>query len=1143
MNYLVSCILPTYNRRHFVAKAIEQFRRQDYPERELIVVDDGTDCVADLAADDARIRHFRLDRRQTVGAKRNLACRESRGEIILHWDDDDWMADWRISYQARSLAESKAEICGLDALDYYEPSTGRAWEYRYPAGGRRWVSGNTLCYRRRFWEQHPFLEINVAEDARFVWQAQTEQILKLEDKRFIVAFVHEDNVSPKATDGTCWRPVDSGPLLEKMGRPAGPLGQLPGPLLRAATPAESRRAARIGCPTGREAMVAASLGIGDILRITPLVRVLRAQGYLVDLLIQPDYAETADLMRGAADLGDVWTEPPPGRAYDLAIFSMWAAPRADRVTAARKIVFDRADWVRHGDSYCAEKIARELGWRDEMPAPFAVASDRKFDLPPNTVALHSGCKPDWPWKKWHGFDELAALLPEVALIGTPADLCNDGTYFNRPFCWPTHVRDFIGKLSLADTAALLKQCAALVSNDSGMMHLGAALGVPTIGIFGITSPEREGVPSKNLFPITKGLPCEPACRMQPWGRRDCEHHLRCLKELSAAEVKATLDRVMHKGEDNMQKLSVTYYGHVFDASGYGNAARAYIHAMHAAGIELSVVDLSGHARQVEDELVESLVGRPMRPDFHLFHGIPHAWAQHGFRVRNCIAMTVWETDTMPTQWRNLLNHMLETWLPCEFNLAAFRSQVGRVAKLPHPVIPRNGHHPLPDPCEFLRVEHDEFVVYSIFEWQERKCPAEQLRSYLYTFSGKDRTVLILKTNPHAAGDAATALAQARAETGSDARVELRAEAWSDTEIEGLHARGNCYLSLHRGEGWCYPLFDAACKGIPVIATAYSGPLEYLDAEHHHLVPYRLTPVQQRYLYYHPRMQWADPDVREAAERLRWVYEHRDEAVAKAKEAAAALNRRYAAEEIGLMAKSRLLELLRTSNHARYQQLRLAEGRQGLRPQTPIPGAWYDADYFEHGVKSNWEHGYSWSAFQSLFREMAAYLSTMFPLAHSFFDAGCAKGFLVKALRDAGKDATGFDASSFAIGQADADVRPFVQLAGVDDVRPAGPVDVLTCFDLFPHLTGEQAVSFLRRMRPNIKTALIAIIATYSASDEQDPADRDLSHITRQTRGWWDALFRESGWRQSAMDRNFELLCQNHDLPRRMGWTVYVYSPE
>ncbi|HWF90349.1 MAG TPA: glycosyltransferase, partial [Pyrinomonadaceae bacterium] len=85
---LVSCIMPTYNRRLFVPQAIRCFLRQDYPNLELLVVDDGPNPVADCVPESDRIRYIRLDNRATVGAKRNLACEQARGEFIVHWDDD-----------------------------------------------------------------------------------------------------------------------------------------------------------------------------------------------------------------------------------------------------------------------------------------------------------------------------------------------------------------------------------------------------------------------------------------------------------------------------------------------------------------------------------------------------------------------------------------------------------------------------------------------------------------------------------------------------------------------------------------------------------------------------------------------------------------------------------------------------------------------------------------------------------------------------------------------------------------------------------------------------------------------------------------------------------------------------------------------
>src|SRR5262249_17071702 len=91
---LVSCILPTSHGRHFVRQAIRCFLRQDYPNTELLGLDDGTDAVGDCVPDDRRIRYVRLERPLPLGAKRNLACSEARGEFIIHWDDDDWYPPW-----------------------------------------------------------------------------------------------------------------------------------------------------------------------------------------------------------------------------------------------------------------------------------------------------------------------------------------------------------------------------------------------------------------------------------------------------------------------------------------------------------------------------------------------------------------------------------------------------------------------------------------------------------------------------------------------------------------------------------------------------------------------------------------------------------------------------------------------------------------------------------------------------------------------------------------------------------------------------------------------------------------------------------------------------------------------------------------
>jgi glycosyltransferase involved in cell wall biosynthesis/2-polyprenyl-3-methyl-5-hydroxy-6-metoxy-1,4-benzoquinol methylase len=593
----------------------------------------------------------------------------------------------------------------------------------------------------------------------------------------------------------------------------------------------------------------------------------------------------------------------------------------------------------------------------------------------------------------------------------------------------------------------------------------------------------------------------------------------------------------------MDDIALNYYGHAFDLSGYGQAARAYVHALHTAGVRVAVIDLSSGPRQLEDPLVSSLVGHRLgQPDFHLFHGIPPVWAPRAAHLPNVIAMTVWETDRMPSDWRSILSRAIDVWLPCSFNVNTFRTALPTsIFRLPHPVVPRmhNGHRVEPD--VLFHAAPTDFVFYSIFEWQERKGPCEILQAYFRAFPNDGEQLLVLKTNPAAAPVATAAIDRLRRHAGSTARVALIAQRWSDAQIDALHGRGNCYVSLHRGEGWGYPLFEAATRGKSVIATAYSGPMDYLVPDAARLVPFTLAPVRQPYVYYESRMQWAEPDVDRAAQLMRDAHDRRDEDEANLA-TAAGLRDCYSLSRVGEMAKQRLVELRRDNDPRRWGRMTV-----DTSSPPPLPGDWYDEDYFEHGLKSNWSAGYSWRLFENLFRETASYLIDMFPHAVSYLDAGCAKGFLVRALREAGRECWGFDHSPWAISHVEAAAMPFVERAGVDDVRLERHVDVLVALDLLSQLTEEQARSFLRRARARTRMAIVAVITSIDHENEPplrhpQPADRDRSHVTRRSRDWWHALFEETGWKLDALHRLGAEHCQQHALPRRMGWKTYVYAP-
>jgi glycosyltransferase involved in cell wall biosynthesis len=210
--------MPTRDRRGFVGRAIRYFARQDYVDRELVILDDGDDPVSDVADRRQRIRYVRLEARLSIGAKRNLGCELARGDVVVHWDDDDWYAPNRISYQVEQLKQHGASVCGPRRLLYYEPMRGRAWLYEYPADEQDpWVAGSALCYRIEAWLRAPFPDVDRGEDTSFVRNHILDAPLVLEDHRFVVALLHGANTSSRIGAEPHWRPRPVGEIRRILG--------------------------------------------------------------------------------------------------------------------------------------------------------------------------------------------------------------------------------------------------------------------------------------------------------------------------------------------------------------------------------------------------------------------------------------------------------------------------------------------------------------------------------------------------------------------------------------------------------------------------------------------------------------------------------------------------------------------------------------------------------------------------------------------------------------------------------------------------------------------------------------------------------------------------------------------------------------
>ncbi len=201
---LVSCVMPTYNRRPFIAHAIRYFLRQDYERKELIILDDGPDAIRDLVPDSNMIRYYRLEQRINLGAKLNLACSYAKGDLIANWDDDDWYAERRLQYQVDHLLQGTIDVCGINRLLYYDLRNHCAYRYVYPSDQRAWLLGSSLCYTREFWNRNHFQEIDVGMDGLFVRRVSPTRVKALSDETISVHMIHDHNISPKNTDDGWW---------------------------------------------------------------------------------------------------------------------------------------------------------------------------------------------------------------------------------------------------------------------------------------------------------------------------------------------------------------------------------------------------------------------------------------------------------------------------------------------------------------------------------------------------------------------------------------------------------------------------------------------------------------------------------------------------------------------------------------------------------------------------------------------------------------------------------------------------------------------------------------------------------------------------------------------------------------------------
>ena len=236
------------------------------------------------------------------------------------------------------------------------------------------------------------------------------------------------------------------------------------------------------------------------------------------------------------------------------------------------------------------------------------------------------------------------------------------------------------------------------------------------------------------------------------------------------------------------------------------------------------------------------------------------------RDKHVVGYWAWELPDVAGDWLAGMQYVHEVWVPSEFTARAVEKIAGLipVRVVPHPVAIR-----VPIENRRFRAGRETFKVITIFNMAssfERKNVLGAIAAFKLAFGDNPWSQLFVKcTNADAYADGAKLLREA---CRGSANVTLHVGLMTATEMADLYDRADVLISLHRSEGFGLTVAEAMLAGLAVVATNWSGNVDFLSEETGVPISYDLVPAHDAQdTYNFPDMSWAEPRIKHAAAEL------------------------------------------------------------------------------------------------------------------------------------------------------------------------------------------------------------------------------------------------------------------------------------
>ncbi|MBV9801462.1 MAG: glycosyltransferase [Solirubrobacterales bacterium] len=369
-------------------------------------------------------------------------------------------------------------------------------------------------------------------------------------------------------------------------------------------------------------------------------------------------------------------------------------------------------------------------------------------------------------------------------------------------------------------------------------------------------------------------------------------------------------------------LAVNVIGFLRETLGLAEAARLYVTALQAAGVpvatsaiapELPTRRSGGKTTRRYGTHPHQELRIPFEPAFNLacvngdhLDALVREAGEEVLGGRPTIGQWYWETDVLPPSWLPAFQHLEEVWVGSRF----VAENLARLSPVPVVVIPPAVVVPDPSGISLEIAQDPRFTfmfMLDFFSTLRRKNAVGVVEAFTRAFAPGEGPRLLMKTINGRFRPEAQAELRLRMADRPD--IELMDVYLEPRQIAALLARADCYVSLHRSEGFGLTLAESMALGTPVIATDYSGNTDFTTPQNSYLVDWTAAQVGPGCDVYPAEGRWADPDLDHAAELMRHVWRKPDEARAKAERARRDIQSRYAPQATGRLARARLQNLL------------------------------------------------------------------------------------------------------------------------------------------------------------------------------------------------------------------------------------------